>query len=50
MCSYFEISLQAFYKSQKQEQREEFEESIVIDMVLQVRRDLPRLGGKKLYH
>lgn len=50
MCNYFQISRQAFYKSKKQEHRKEFEESIVIDMILQVRRYLPRLGGKKLYH
>lgn len=49
MCRYFGISRQAFYKSKKRLAKEELEESLVVEMVQEIRRDLPRLGGKKLY-
>lgn len=49
MSKYFGISRQAFYQGQKRMIKAEIEENLVVEMVQQKRRDLPRLGGKKLY-
>lgn len=49
MSVYFGISRQAFYKGKKRVIQEELEENLVVEMVQEIRRDLPRLGGKKLY-
>jgi transposase InsO family protein len=50
MCKYFGISRQAFYKSKQQIVKREFETSMVIELVQEKRREMPRLGGRKLYH
>lgn len=49
MSEYFGISRQAYYQSKKRVIREELEEHLVVEMVQKIRRDLPRVGGKKLY-
>lgn len=49
MSKYFGISRQAFYQSEKRLIKAEIEENLVVKMVQEKRRDLPRLGGKKLY-
>lgn len=50
LCNYFGISRQAFYKSKKQIVKQELETSMVIELVQEKRRKMPRLGGRKLYH
>lgn len=49
VCAYFGISKQGFYKGKKVMIKQELEEEIIIEMVMEVRRKLPRTGGKKLY-
>ncbi len=43
------ITRQAYYKAKKKESKEITVEEIVVDLVLGIRRKLPRIGGKKLY-
>ncbi|MGB4655926.1 MAG: IS3 family transposase, partial [Bacteroidales bacterium] len=50
MCRYFEISRQTFYKNNKRVEKRVLQESIVVELVQEQRRDLPRLGGRKLYY
>lgn len=50
MCKYFGISRQAFYKSKQQSTKREFEDSMVIELVQEKRREMSRIGGKKLYY
>lgn len=50
LCLYFGISRQAYYKSNNQMVKSALKTGIVVDMVQKVRRQMPRLGGKKLYH
>ena len=50
LCLYFGISRQAYYKSNSQMVKSVLKTGIVVDMVQKVRRQMPRLGGKKLYH
>ena len=50
LCCYFGISRTAYYKREKSVERELLEEGVVLDLVHSVRRDMPRLGGRKLYH
>lgn len=47
---YFSISRQAYYKSTKRVINNELKTGIVVDMVQDIRRQMPRLGGRKLYH
>jgi transposase InsO family protein len=49
VCDYFSISKQGYYKSQKVKMKEAFDEEIIIEMIMEVRRKLPKTGGKKLY-
>ena len=50
LCVYFGISRQAYYKSNSQMVKRALRTGLVVDMVQKVRRQMPRLGGKKLYH
>lgn len=50
MCDYFGISSQAFYQGKGRAVKDELEEVLIVELVQEVRRLLPRLGGKKLYH
>lgn len=50
LCKYFGISRQGYYKSRNSAAQGMFKENLVVDMVLEVRGVMPRLGGKKLYH
>jgi transposase InsO family protein len=43
------ITRQAFYKNRRNEASRELEEEIIIQMVKNLRKSLPRLGGRKLY-
>lgn len=49
VCDYFGISKQGYYKGQKVKMKQEFDKEIIIEMVMEVRRKLPKTGGKKLY-
>lgn len=50
LCLYFGISRQAYYKGNGRMSGSRLEAGLVVDMVQEVRRQMPRLGGKKLYH
>lgn len=45
-----EISRQAYYKMKYKEANEKFEEELIVKLVNQIRRSLPRLGGRKLFY
>lgn len=44
------ITRQAYYKMKNKEARQSFEEEIILDLVNDIRRSLPRLGGRKLFY
>lgn len=50
LCGLFGYTRQAYYKRQAAQERRCFDSALVIDLVRSVRQDIPRLGGKKLYH
>lgn len=50
LCVYFGISRQAYYKSNSQMVNSVLKTGVVVNMVQDIRRQMPRLGGKKLYH
>lgn len=50
ICSMLNISRQAFYKNRKNESVKHLEEEVIIQLVKKIRKKLPRLGGRKLYH
>lgn len=50
MCAYFGITRQAYYKSRNRLEKAGIEESLVVELVQEKRRFLPRLGGRKLYY
>lgn len=49
-CSLFGYSRQAYYKSFRQRETEILREHILLEMVRQIRSQMPRLGGRKLHH
>lgn len=49
-CSLFGRSRQAYYKSIDQLQRQVLHEHILLEMVRQIRTQMPRLGCRKLHH
>lgn len=49
-CSLLGYSKQAYYKRQKQMEKELLSEEIILKMVSEVRETQPVLGGRKLYH
>jgi transposase InsO family protein len=50
ICDALGHSRQAYYKHLKTEATELLQEAIIVKMVEELRRQMPRLGGKKLYH
>ena len=50
LCKVFDVSRQAFYRRQKQRIEVLLQEELVMQLVLEKRTDLPKVGGKKLYH
>ena len=49
ICNIFGISRQGYYKSKKNKQKRKYNEEIIIKLVQEIRRRMPRVGGKKLY-
>jgi putative transposase len=50
ICKMLNISRQAYYKRRDYRLKEELEETVVVQLVKEIRRRLPRLGGRKLYY
>ena len=48
-CIYFGISRSGYYASCKRKTKAVLEETVVLDLVHEVRHIMPRIGGKKLY-
>lgn len=48
ICGTFAISRQAHYQKQRREQQRQVENELVLEMVRQIRRKHPRMGGRKL--
>jgi len=49
LCGLFGMTRQAWYKSRKEKERREMEPMAVIWKIKEIRKELPRCGGKKLY-
>lgn len=49
MCRYFNISRMAYYKSLNRLNHKELSEELIIELVREVRKTQPRVGGRKLY-
>ena len=50
LCALFGKSRRAIYDYQQRLQTERFDEDIVLQLVMQIRKQLPRLGTRKLHH
>lgn len=50
MCKAFEITRQALYKRRHVQAVEHLHEHLIVERVHEVRRRMPRVGGRKLYH
>ncbi|MDP4207035.1 MAG: hypothetical protein Q8859_13695 [Bacteroidota bacterium] len=50
LCSLLGKTRNAFYKKCTNEQRWQYEQQTVLEMVVLIRRELPRIGTPKLYH
>lgn len=50
VCRVFAVSRQAYYQHGKRVLRTHFQVAIVVQLVCDIRRRQPRIGGKKLYH
>ena len=50
VCRIFAVSRQAYYQHGQRVQRTHFEIAIVVQLVCDIRRRQPRIGGKKLYN
>ncbi|MEK7257504.1 MAG: IS3 family transposase [Bacteroidota bacterium] len=50
LCSLFGKSRQAFYEQKWQEEKELFQDAIIVDLVRNERRIARRVGGRNLYH
>ncbi len=49
-CAYFGISRSGYYAGCREREKVVLEETIVLELVREIRRRMPRVGGKKLYH
>lgn len=50
ICQVHGYSRQAYYKRRNSDYRQVLMEAIIVKRVLEVRRRLPKIGGRKLYH
>ena len=49
-CQLFGYTKQAYYKQRKMHEDLRLKERLILDHILQIRRQMPRLGGRKLYY
>jgi len=49
ICQILNITRQAYYKQRRKTISESLSEEVIIEMVKEIRKKLPRIGGKKLY-
>jgi transposase InsO family protein len=49
-CDWYGISRQAYYQAQKQQLQRESEDELLLEMVRDIRKRHPRLGGRKLHY
>ncbi|HEX9253178.1 MAG TPA: IS3 family transposase [Ignavibacteriaceae bacterium] len=49
-CAYFGISRSGYYSSLQSVEKEMLRESVIIELVLNIRKRMPRVGAKKLYY
>ena len=49
-CGLFGVSRQAYYRHLKKIEKQAFKEAIIIEMVNQIRKDLPKIGTRKIYY
>jgi len=49
-CHLFGIDRQVYYRSIKRKEIKIFKAEVVVDMILEVRKTMPMIGGKKLYY
>ena len=50
LCALFGKTRQAYYQRLSYKYEEQAEESIILDLIADLRRDMGRLGGRKLWH
>lgn len=50
MCRYFGYSRQAYYQRLQETAQRETGRALVLELVMSIRKDHPKMGGKKLYH
>ena len=49
-CDWYDISRQAYYQAQQRQLQREAQDELLLEMVRDIRRHHPRIGGRKLYH
>lgn len=49
ICELFGMTRQAYYKRQKHQEKQALEAGIILDLVKSIRKNLPRVGVRKLY-
>ena len=50
LCQFFNKTSQAYYKKIKRNKIEKFQEEIVLKLVTDIRKILPKIGVRKLYY
>lgn len=50
ICKQYKISRQGYYKAGRTNNKRRLEESLLMEMVIEIRKELPRIGGRKLYY
>lgn len=49
LCRLFGYTRQAYYKRQARSEALQFQSAIVVDLIQEFRKNIPGIGGKKLY-
>lgn len=49
MCRYFGYTRQAYYQRLKEYSQQETRRELILDLIMTIRKDHPKMGGKKLY-
>ncbi len=50
VCDFFGKTRQAWYKARTQAFVKDYQEDLIVEQILSIRKHLPRSGGRKLYH